>query len=69
MISRISFYITCEKTEIHYQIDNLTTVIIQEYDIIFMMVHVFFAGRKGDRFKVLYREGEIFNLPYKCLKN
>lgn len=65
-----NIFIVCGNTDLRRQIDGLAATITQEYDMnVFDNALFLFCGRKKDRFKALYWEGDGFILLYKRLEN
>lgn len=61
-------YIVCGYTDQHYGVDGLTVIVQQEFSLDPFTNNLFlFCGRRRDRIKALYWEGNGFVLFYKQL--
>ena len=64
-----NFYIACGYTDLRLGIDSLAAVVKQQYGSHFDEESLFlFCGRRTDRIKALYWEGNGFVLLYKRLE-
>ena len=65
-----NFYIACGYTDLRLGIDGLAAVVKQQYGSHFDEESLFlFCGRRRDRIKALYWEGNGFVLLYKRLES
>lgn len=63
-------YIICGYTDLRRGIDGLASIISNNYEIDVFVNSVFlFCGRRSDRYKVLYWDGDGFLLLYKRPEN
>ena len=64
-------YIACGYTDLRKQIDGLAAVVVEVFgqDPCQANALYLFCGRRSDRFKALYWEGDGFMLLYKRLEN
>lgn len=59
-------YLVCGYTDLRKGIDGLANIVVHEYSLSLNEDSVFlFCGRRPDRFKALYFDGEGFILLYK----
>lgn len=64
------FYIACGYTDIRKSIDGLAALVKQRFDLDPFSDSLFlFCGKRCDRIKALYWEGDGFVLLYKRLEN
>ena len=65
----IRIYIACGQTDMRKQIDGLATIVQQNFQLNpFENTLFLFCGRRRDRMKALYWEGDGFLLLYKRLE-
>ena len=63
-------YIVCGKTDLRKGIDDLATLIKEQFDLDPFSGQVFlFCGSRNDRFKALYWDKQGFWLLYKRIEN
>ena len=63
-------YLACGYTDLRKQIDGLAALVVQSFDQDPCQNALYlFCGRRSDRFKALYWEGDGFLLLYKRLEN
>ena len=66
----IRIFIACGQTDMRKSIDGLTAMVSQHYQLDpFQNILFLFCGRRRDRLKALYWEGDGFLLLYKRLEN
>ena len=66
---RCPVYIACGYTDLRRGIDGLAGIVESQFEMNpFQQVMFLFCGRKGDRLKALYWEGDGFLLLYKRLE-
>jgi len=66
----VRIFIACGQTDMRKSIDGLTAMVSQHYQLDpFQNILFLFCGRRRDRLKALYWEGDGFLLLYKRLEN
>ena len=66
----VRIFIACGQTDMRKSIDGLTAIVRQTYKLDpFQNALYLFCGRRRDRVKALYWEGDGFLLLYKRLEN
>ena len=69
-LSASQIYLACGKTDMRKSIDGLAALVQQKYKLDpFQPALFLFSGRKHDRIKALFWEGDGFVLLYKRLEN
>ena len=71
LAAHTKIYIACGYTDLRKQIDGLAAVVVEVFgqDPCQANALYLFCGKRSDRFKALYWEGDGFMLLYKRLEN